>query len=176
MADDTESLKDAHYYQAFMGGAVKNMWHLVNLVARLREEGNPLTVENYKSRLQDGDPCVVLISMRRNFDGLAQRVEKDDFRDNWKEEMAEASAVWKTWHGPDDNFSWLLPQAEFTDVLHQFHKRWSDGTTWRVVHATGLRDGVRVNMANEPFVNRTCPGSLAQLPSLLNELKKLVSL
>ena len=79
MADDTEPLKGAHYYQAFMDGAAKNMWYLVNLVARFRDQGNPLTVENYKSRLEGGDPCAVLISMRRDFGGLAQRVENDDF-------------------------------------------------------------------------------------------------
>ena len=176
MADDTEPLKGAHYYQAFMDGAAKNMWHLVNLVARFGDQGNPLTVENYKSRLQGGDPCAVLISIRRDFDGLAQRVKNDEFIDIWKEEMTAASAVWKTWHEPNNEYSWLLPQAEFTDAFWQFHKRWSDGSTWRVVHATGLRDGVRVNMTNEPFVHRTCPGSLPQLPSLLNELKQLMSL
>jgi hypothetical protein len=90
--------------------------------------------------------------------------------------MTAASAVWKTWHEPNNEYSWLLPQAEFADAFFKFHKRWSDGSTWRVVHATGLRDGVRVNMTNEPFVHRSCPGSLPQLPSLLNELKQLVSL
>ena len=141
--------RDAKYYQAFMGGVVKKMWQLVNLVAAQKDARDPLTQENYMSKLQGGDPCEVLRNMKRDFEGLAQRVKNNDFRDDWKEEMAAASAVWETWHWPDDEYSWLEPQAEFTVDLLKFHKRWSDGMNWRVYHATGLRDGVQVNMSNE---------------------------
>ncbi len=174
---ETVYLQDAKYYQAFMGGVVKNMWQLVNLVARQRDAGDPLTQENYKSKLQGGDPCKVLKNMRRDFEGLAQRVENDDFINDWKAEMAEASAVWKTWHGPDDDYSWLLPQAEFTVALLQFHKKWSDGTTWRVWHKTGLRDGVQINMPNERLTRVGCTlGSkihTADVQTLLHRMKKI---
>ena len=172
-----EHLRDVKYYQTFMAGVVKNMWHLVNLVAKQREKGDPLTQENYNSKLQGGDPCEVLRNMKIDFEGLALRVKNDDFRDEWTEEMTEASAVWKTWDGPDDDFSWLLPQAEFTDAFMQFHKRWSDGTTWRVWHATGLKDGVQVNMPNERLTRVGCTMGnkihTADIQTLLHRMKKI---
>jgi hypothetical protein len=166
--------RNAKHYQAFMGKAVKNMWQLVNLVATQRDTGDPLTQENYESKLQGGDPCELLRNMRRDFEGLARRVNNNDFRDEWKEEMAEASAVWQTWHEPNDDYSWLEPQAEFTVALQQFHKRWSDGTNWRVYHATGLRDGVQVNMPNERLTTvGLAMGNKMHVQTLLYRMKKI---